>query len=118
MSNVFFLLRNYVCACVFFLVFLLPLNQTCMWVCFHLLFLLQISNQLHFFTKIGDFLHARCKKSLLDVKNLPVAFIVGIYTIPLDPDSERGRGIAPHYFIVLSTHFFTTSGSTRTTVCQ
>ena len=34
MSNVFFLLRNYVCACVFFLVFLLPLNQTCMWVCF------------------------------------------------------------------------------------
>jgi hypothetical protein len=34
--------------------------------------LLQIPNQLHFFTKIGDFLHARCKKSLLDVKNLPV----------------------------------------------
>ncbi len=33
---------------------------------------LQIPNQLHFFTKIGDFLHARCKKSLLDVKNLPV----------------------------------------------
>ena len=27
-----------------------------------------ISNQLHFFTKIGDFLHARCKKSQLDVK--------------------------------------------------
>ncbi len=34
--------------------------------------LLQIPNQLHFFTKIGDFLDARCKKSLLDVKNLPV----------------------------------------------
>jgi hypothetical protein len=33
---------------------------------------LQIPNQLHFFTKIGDFLHGRCKKSLLDVKNLPV----------------------------------------------
>jgi hypothetical protein len=29
---------------------------------------LQIPNQLHFFTKIGDFLHGRCKKSLLDVK--------------------------------------------------
>ena len=34
--------------------------------------ILQIPNQLHFFTKIGDFLHTRCKKSLLDVKNLPV----------------------------------------------
>ena len=62
---------------------------------------LQISNQLPFFTKIGDFLHARCKKSLLDVKNLPVAFIVGISTIPLDADSERGRGLAPHYVIAL-----------------
>ncbi len=28
MLNVIFLLRNYVCACVFILVFLLPLNQT------------------------------------------------------------------------------------------
>ena len=34
--------------------------------------LLKIPNQLHFFTKIGDFLYARCKKSLLDVKNIPV----------------------------------------------
>jgi hypothetical protein len=25
------------------------------------LFVLQIPNQLHFFTKIGDFLHSRCK---------------------------------------------------------
>jgi hypothetical protein len=32
------------------------------------LLLLQIPNQLHFFTKIGDFLHARCKKSLLGCK--------------------------------------------------
>jgi len=63
--------------------------------------ILQISNQLPFFTKIGVFLHARCKKSLLDVKNLPVAFIVGISTIPLDADSERGRGLAPHYVIAL-----------------
>ncbi len=31
--------------------------------------ILQISIQLHLFTKIRDFLHARCKKSLLDVKN-------------------------------------------------
>jgi hypothetical protein len=38
MSNVFFLLRNYACACVFFLVFLLPLNQTCMWCVFILYF--------------------------------------------------------------------------------
>jgi hypothetical protein len=35
-------------------------------------YILQISIQLHLFTKIRDFLHARCKKSLLDVKNLPV----------------------------------------------
>ena len=41
-------------------------------VCVSKIILLQIPNQLHFFTKIGDFLHARCKKSLLDVKNLPV----------------------------------------------
>jgi hypothetical protein len=34
--------------------------------------ILQISIQLNLFTKIRDFLHARCKKSLLDVKNLPV----------------------------------------------
>jgi hypothetical protein len=33
---------------------------------------LQIPNQLHFFTKTGEFLHSRCKKSLLDVKNLPL----------------------------------------------
>ena len=32
----------------------------------------QIPNQLHYFTKIRVFLHGRCKKSLLDVKNLPV----------------------------------------------
>ncbi len=67
---------------------------------------LQILNQLHFFTKIGDFLHARCKKSLLDVKNLPVAFIVGINTIPLDPDSERGWGLAPHYVILWINYIF------------
>jgi hypothetical protein len=36
------------------------------------LIVLQISIQLHLLTKIRDFLHARCKKSLLDVKNLPV----------------------------------------------
>jgi hypothetical protein len=34
--------------------------------------LLQIPNQLHFFTKIRDFSHARCKNSLLNVKNLLV----------------------------------------------
>jgi hypothetical protein len=34
--------------------------------------IIQIPNQLHFFTKIGDFVHGRSKKSLLDVKNLPV----------------------------------------------
>ena len=32
----------------------------------------QISNQLLLFTKIGDFLHARCKKSRPEVKNLRV----------------------------------------------
>ena len=32
---------------------------------------LQISNQLLFFTKIQDFLHAQCKKSRPEVKNLP-----------------------------------------------
>ena len=74
---------------------------------------LQIPNQLHFFTIMGDFLHGRCNKSLLDVKNLPVAFIVGIsISVALDPDSERGRGLAPHYVIslppisLLRAHFY------------
>jgi hypothetical protein len=48
------------------------------------------SKSIALFTKIRDFLHGRCKKSLLDVNNLPVAFIVGISNITLDPDSERG----------------------------
>ena len=35
-------------------------------------------NSIALCTKFQDFLHARCKKSLLDVKNLPAAFVVGI----------------------------------------
>ena len=72
--------------------------------------MVQISNQLHFFTKIGDFLHARCKKSLLNVKNLPVAFIVGIsISLALDAglkiaDPSEGR---PSSLLcnLASTHF-------------
>ena len=48
------------------------------WYVISCLYILQIPNQLHFFTKIGDFLHGRCKKSLLDVKNLPVALSLSI----------------------------------------
>ena len=62
-----------------FLAFVLDSRRIKTAVCFLLAFwilakteLLQIPNQLHFFTKIRDFLHARCKKSLIDVKNLPV----------------------------------------------
>jgi hypothetical protein len=33
---------------------------------------------LNFFTKYQDFLHAPCKKFLLNVKNLTVAFAIGI----------------------------------------
>ncbi len=40
--------------------------------------ILHISIQLNFRTEYRDFLHAPCKKSLLDVKNLTVAFAVGI----------------------------------------
>jgi hypothetical protein len=68
---------------------------------------LQIPNQLHFFTKIGDFLHARCKKSLLDVKNLPVAFIAGISNISLDADlnADPSEGRPSSICNLASTHF-------------
>jgi hypothetical protein len=70
--------------------------------------ILQISNQLPFFTKIGDFLHARCKKSLLDVKNLPVAFIVGIsMSVALDADlnADPSEGRPSSLCNLASTHF-------------
>ena len=52
--------------------FINKINSSCCRVLSYVPMVLQIPNQLHFFTKIGDFLHARCKKSLLNVKNLPV----------------------------------------------
>jgi hypothetical protein len=40
--------------------------------------IIQISIELNFFTVYRDFLQAPCKKSLLDVTNLTVAFTIGI----------------------------------------
>ncbi len=55
----------------------LTVNTRC--ICIkHVVIVLHISIELNFFTKYRDFLHAPCKKSLLDVKNLTVAFTVGI----------------------------------------
>ena len=60
-------------------------------------YVLQIWNQLHFFTQNQDFLHGQCKKYTPEVKNLPVAFLVGISTF-----LDRKKNEVPESCLLLS----------------